>query len=515
MNNKSEEIIAESTPVVDLSKHLLSDGPDNFSANDPLESWDNEKTEVYVDSDDDTGNAALVDEHGDRHPITAFPYVLGRGNECDFVLSGKGVSRKHAEIVFQSGRFVINDLQSLNGVKVNGYKVNRVILEEGDAIKLGEVSVNFTSGRAVDKSSGKKKKAKKAEEVVAQADDPFAASSPGKTIKIAGAAVLAVVLLGGGYYFYQSGQQDLAQRSVVVSQPGQNASGAVGASTPSRQQTEAAGPTQAQASAQAQPPARPSTAPPPSLSMAPAASLAAVPSTPAPAAAEPKASRPVVKQTPPPKEAATPSVSVSSDTTKAKKLLGNAEQRYLSGEADSLFAEMTRFENNSRVTSSVRSQISAKHEELARLYNDYVRGSKAHVSGNKDLAFEHWGRFMDREKAYFKGRERSVYADQVAVRVIDEYVERGTEAAKAGKNHEAYRLWQKALSLGESVAAKIAIETADAKAKQLYRKALRLEYVNSNQAKQLWQEVIDLVPPGSEYYTKASSKLAWYERWGA
>ena len=139
MSKKSEEFAVESTPVIDLSKHMLSDGPENFSANDPLESWDNEKTEVYVDSDDDTGNAALLDNEGNRHPITAFPYTLGRGNECDFVLNGKGVSRKHAEIVFQSGRFVINDLQSLNGIKVNGYKVNRVILEECDAIKLWEV----------------------------------------------------------------------------------------------------------------------------------------------------------------------------------------------------------------------------------------------------------------------------------------------------------------------------------------------------------------------------------------
>ena len=518
MSNKSEEIIAESTPVVDLSKHLLSDGPENFSANDPLESWDNEKTEVYVDSDDDTGNAALVDEHGDRHPITAFPYVLGRGNECDFVLSGKGVSRKHAEIVFQSGRFVINDLQSLNGVKINGYKVNRVILEEDDVIKLGEVSLNFTSGRAIDKSSGKKKKPKKGEAVVAQVDDPFAASSSGKTVKIASAAVLAVLLLGGGYYFYQSGQQDLAQRA-VVSQSGQNASGGVSSSTPAARQTTpeqqaASAAAAAQATGQAQPPARPATAPPPSLSMAPMTSVASSPASAQTSAGAPKAALPVGKETAPPvKKAAAPVV--SSDTTNAKKLLASAEKRYLSGDADSLFAEMTRYENNSRVTASVRSQISAKHEALAKLHNDYVRGSKAHVSGNKSLAFEHWGRFMDREKAYFKGGERSVYADQVAVRVIDEYVERGNQAAKDGKDHEAYRSWQKALSLGESVAAKIAIETADARAKQLYRKALRLEYVNSNQAKQLWQEVIDMVPPGSEYHTKASSKLAWYERWGA
>ena len=74
--------------------------------------------------------------------------------------------------------------------------------------------------------------------------------------------------------------------------------------------------------------------------------------------------------------------------------------------------------------------------------------------------------------------------------------------------------WKKAVELGDSVSAGIAIDSINAKSRQLYRKALRLEYVDIQKAKQLWQEVVQLVPSGTEYYTKASSKLAWYERWG-
>ena len=511
MSNKPEEFVVESTPVVDLSKHRL-DGPENFSANDALESWDNEKTEVYVDSEDDTGNAALIDDAGDRHPITAFPYVLGRGTECDFVLTGKGVSRKHAEIIFQSGRFVINDLQSLNGIKVNGYKVNRVILEEDDVIKLGEVSLNFTSGREEDQKKKKKAKKKPEPQVVSSADDPFGKSTSKKLLTTVSTLVIGVVLAGGGYYYYSSSQQQLASRAVVATAPQQQAT----ATAPAAAQVQTSA--TAQSTVSEQPVTKkPSVAPPPSLSMAPSKPLPSAKTqepkvksvTPTPATVEPKTAA-IPEPKPKSKQP-----EVSADTTSAKRLVATAEERYLAGEADSLFGDMNRYENNSRVSPAVRAQVKSKHEELARLYNDYVRGSKAHVSGNKDLAFEHWGRFMEREKAFFNGRQRSVYADQVAVRVIEEYVDRGTEASKEGKNHEAYRLWEKALSIGESVAAKIAIENADARAKQLYRKALRLEYVNSNQAKQLWQEVIDLVPPGSEYHTKASSKLAWYERWGA
>jgi hypothetical protein len=50
---------------------------------------------------------------------------------------------------------------------------------------------------------------------------------------------------------------------------------------------------------------------------------------------------------------------------------------------------------------------------------------------------------------------------------------------------------------------------------QLYRQALRLEYVNTSKAKALWMEVTELLPPGTEYNTKASAKLAWYDKWGA
>lgn len=499
MSNKPEEFIVEPTPVVDLSKHMLSDGPENFSANDPLESWDNEKTEVYVDSEDDSGNAVLVDDNGDRHPITAFPYILGRGNECDFVLTGKGVSRKHAEIIFQSGRFVVNDLQSLNGIKVNGYKVNRVILEEEDVIKLGEITLTFSSGKQATSASPKKSK-KKAEAKVAPQDDTFGKSPAKKAITTVAIVAVGTVLLAGGFYFYQQNQSALEQRAIVADAPAKPQN-----TTPQPAKQEVA-PAAVQQTTSAPP--KNTLAPPPSLASAPfGAPVVPKATTPEPVVEKPKVvakPKPVVNKP-----------AVSSQTTKARSLLNSANNRYLAGEADSLFSEMNRYENNSKVDSKVRSSLKAKHEQLAKLYNSYIKGKEAHVAGNKDLAFEHWGRFMEKEKAFFKNRSRSVYADQVAVKVVEEYVSRGNEAATNGQHQDAYRMWQKALSLGESVAAKIAIETVDAKAKQLYRKALRLEYVNSTKAKELWQDVVNMVPPGSEYHTKASSKLAWYDRWGA
>ena len=176
MKDGAEEFIVESTPVLDLKKHGLGVSASVAPVNE--ESWDSDRTEVYADVDGENAIAHLIGEQGENFPITTFPYVMGRGSECDLVLQGKGVSRRHAEIIFQSGRFVVNDLESLNGLKVNGYKVARVILEENDTIKLGDVGLTFRSGNqpgenstaTLDNSSAKaglfSKKGKVKQEVV-------------------------------------------------------------------------------------------------------------------------------------------------------------------------------------------------------------------------------------------------------------------------------------------------------------------------------------------------------------
>ena len=225
---------------------------------------------------------------------------------------------------------------------------------------------------------------------------------------------------------------------------------------------------------------------------------------------EPKKAKPKPKQKPKPK----PKPTVNKAQQSAQRLLASADSEFLNGNAPQLLGKMTQLENNSRGSGATKSKIRAKHEQIAKLYALYEKGQRSFVAGDKQGAFVAWSSFLEKEsKAY--GKRKSVYADQVTARVVDEYVERGNSASKQGEYHKAYKLWQKALGVGESVAAKIAIDNANNKSRQLYRKALRLVYVNSNKAKELWGEVVNLVPPGTEYHTKASSKLAWYDRWGA
>lgn len=522
MKNRAD-IEVESTPVIDLNRHGLIDAANSGDEEDediglPGE-WDNEKTEVYSDAEEE-GNAFLIDANGEQFSITAFPYVLGRGNECDLVLTGKGVSRKHAEIVFQSGRFVVNDLNSLNGIKVNGYKVSRVILEEGDVIKLGDVSLTYSQGGEVSSAAPKEKKSLfgKSSKPAMDEDGTFGASPAKKLTKGLAIGVSLCVVAAVAWVGFQQFNDSQRAQNQIVSLPGEagqqqqsTTSQAQVANDDSQQTAASAQAPQEQASGNAPAPAI--GAPPPSIAMAPLKSSQT--SSLNSAATKPAYSEPKPEPKPKPVEPkVTKTPTVNKTQRAATNLLAKADNQFLDGNAPELFSKMSNLENNSRVYAGTKAKLKNKHEELARLYTLYEKGQKAFVSGDKRGAFVAWSSFLEKESELFNNK-RSVYGDQVTARVVDEYVNRGNQASKDGKHHEAYRLWEKALTLGESVAAKIAIDNANTKSRQLYRKALRLEYVNSSKAKELWEEVVNLVPPGSEYHTKASSKLAWYDRWGA
>jgi pSer/pThr/pTyr-binding forkhead associated (FHA) protein len=70
--------------------------------------------------------------------------LIGRGEECDIALNDTSVSRVHADIERDdSGRFRIGDLQSSNGVRVNGMEIQSTTLYSGDLVELGDVQLQF------------------------------------------------------------------------------------------------------------------------------------------------------------------------------------------------------------------------------------------------------------------------------------------------------------------------------------------------------------------------------------
>ncbi|MBX3155820.1 MAG: FHA domain-containing protein [Deltaproteobacteria bacterium] len=71
--------------------------------------------------------------------------IVGRTDENDLVINHRSISRNHAKIVREpdSGRYTINDLQSSNGVRVNGQDYGKVELRRGDVVDLGHVRLRF------------------------------------------------------------------------------------------------------------------------------------------------------------------------------------------------------------------------------------------------------------------------------------------------------------------------------------------------------------------------------------
>ncbi|HEX2042231.1 MAG TPA: DUF3662 and FHA domain-containing protein [Acidimicrobiales bacterium] len=87
------------------------------------------------------GSLALGD--GRRVSIGEDPVTIGRLPECDIVLSDPNVSRRHAEVRRRGNDFVVVDLGSTNGTKVNGAGVRERRLADGDDITVGGTHIRF------------------------------------------------------------------------------------------------------------------------------------------------------------------------------------------------------------------------------------------------------------------------------------------------------------------------------------------------------------------------------------
>jgi serine phosphatase RsbU (regulator of sigma subunit) len=75
---------------------------------------------------------------GDRViTVDRFPFSIGRRETNDLRLGGSEVSREHAHILSEEGRYLLRDLQSRYGTYVNGEPVSECELRPGDRVRLG------------------------------------------------------------------------------------------------------------------------------------------------------------------------------------------------------------------------------------------------------------------------------------------------------------------------------------------------------------------------------------------
>ncbi|MDQ2715228.1 MAG: FHA domain-containing serine/threonine-protein kinase [Chloroflexota bacterium] len=98
------------------------------------------------------GRVALASLTFQSGPIAGRAYrfhqgvtTIGRTNGNDLIIAGRTVSRKHARLWFDSGRWFLEDVGSVNGTLVNDNRLYRpVVLNDGDTIKFGDEVVIFS-----------------------------------------------------------------------------------------------------------------------------------------------------------------------------------------------------------------------------------------------------------------------------------------------------------------------------------------------------------------------------------
>jgi hypothetical protein len=87
---------------------------------------------------------ALLVLDGRRMLVGPGGATIGRSRQCDVVLSDPNVSRQHAELRPRGGSWVLTDLGSTNGSRINGHAVERSeVVRPGDEIELGATILRF------------------------------------------------------------------------------------------------------------------------------------------------------------------------------------------------------------------------------------------------------------------------------------------------------------------------------------------------------------------------------------
>ncbi len=117
-------------------------------------------TETFAAVSDNVADPALVAESGDletgpmllvrkgpdvgeRFVIDRARLSVGRDPDSDIFLNDVTVSRNHAVLLYGGGEVILEDSGSLNGTYVNGVRVDRAPLGDGDVLQVGTFQMVF------------------------------------------------------------------------------------------------------------------------------------------------------------------------------------------------------------------------------------------------------------------------------------------------------------------------------------------------------------------------------------
>ena len=81
-----------------------------------------------------------------RYEIKRMVISIGSSDDNDIIFKDRAVSRHHAKIRIEGRKYFIYDLASTNGTRVNGRKIAKRWVKEGDRIEMGHIRMAFRTG---------------------------------------------------------------------------------------------------------------------------------------------------------------------------------------------------------------------------------------------------------------------------------------------------------------------------------------------------------------------------------
>ena len=82
--------------------------------------------------------------------------LIGRSLQARLPVDDSCVSRRHCRLLLREGGLWLEDLASANGTYLNGQRVDRAQISDGDVVELGSIrlELSFAPGRAGSRRSG-------------------------------------------------------------------------------------------------------------------------------------------------------------------------------------------------------------------------------------------------------------------------------------------------------------------------------------------------------------------------
>jgi len=125
--------------------------PDEALAEDAPSQGDFGHTMVYspdraarvLDAPPATSSRAVLAGAGRRTVLSGEHVVIGRSRDCEITVEDANVSRRHAELRPKGDAWMVVDLGSTNGIKVNSRRVEQAVLHHGDRITVGLTELDF------------------------------------------------------------------------------------------------------------------------------------------------------------------------------------------------------------------------------------------------------------------------------------------------------------------------------------------------------------------------------------